>query len=222
MPTHGQTTHTRALTKKRMPVRTPARSLAATGGARGAADMGRYQCPPSLRALRGSKKPPCPAEQAGCRGRVGLGPTAGRHPPCLPGQALDADSGHSTSPFTCGARNLRYSPGVGARRPEVLVPLVGQAPWLWLVLTLQTPEHSVGHSRAKGGRDCMGTTCPSQLQGPKAGHPAGSGLTLMALGRQVPLLVPSPQVRIIVLKVLGKNLLEFCITLSCACPKCGF
>lgn len=52
MPAHGQTTHTRVLTKMRTPVRTPARPLAATGRARGAADVGRYQCPPPLCALR--------------------------------------------------------------------------------------------------------------------------------------------------------------------------
>lgn len=73
MPAHGQMTHTRVLTKMRTPVRTPARPLAATGRARGAADVGRYQCPPPLCALRGSEKPPCAAVRAGYRGRVGLG-----------------------------------------------------------------------------------------------------------------------------------------------------
>lgn len=113
-------THTRAH-KDAHAREDPARPLAATGHARGAADVGRYQCPPPLCALRGSEKPPCAAVRAGCRGRVGLGPAARHHPPCLPSQAPDADSGRITSHFTSGARNLRYSPRGGgsmARGPR--------------------------------------------------------------------------------------------------------
>lgn len=66
-------------------------------------------------------------------------------PTSLPSQALNADSGLSSTTSTTNCLLPHMSArGPGAQEPEVLVSPVGRAQQLWPVPTLQTPEHSVG------------------------------------------------------------------------------